>query len=330
MAVYTVLERHDVEAFIEPFGIGQLLSFKGIADGVENTTYFISTDQSRFASETRTEPTQNFVLTIFEAIEQHELAFFIELTTFLNRQGLAVPCPLTDANGIVMHFIQDKPALLVPKLKGEHPKQPTLAQCRAIGTAVAQIHLACMKAKLAHEGSHNFDWLAEAINRIRPALDSEENELLNELKRFQQLAASHPELPQTVIHSDLFRDNTLFDQDRLSGIIDFNSASSGYLMFDLAVIVNDWCSKSDGSIDTPLMTEIITAYQHIRPFTTAEKTLWNDFLRVAALRFWVSRRVAQLQPEHGHKRGGLIEPKNPQQYKNILLQRIRYPQPIQP
>ena len=340
MAVYTVLERQQVEDFIQPFGIGPLISFEGVAAGIENTNYFVSTDQSDFPSELHTEPTRHYVLTIFEAADEQDLAFFVQITTLLNRQGLPVPCPLQDADGIAMQQLQGKPALLIPKLAGEHPVEPSAEQCRSLGETLAKVHNSCVESGLQHPSIRSLKWLEACTADLNRYLDSKpgtlepdllcdaDRKLLDEIPRFQQRVAKHPNLPRAVIHGDLFRDNALFTGDQLTGLIDFNSAGSGYLMYDLAVAANDWCSQADGSLNQPLADALLGAYQQVRPFSEDERKLWNDFLRIAAARFWVSRLHIQLQPKAAHRLGGLVEVKDPQQYKNILLQRIHRPQSL--
>ena len=326
MAVYTVLDREEIEAFIAPFGLGPLIDFEGIAEGIENTNYFITTDQSDFGSETQTQTLREFVLTIFENIELVELAFFTELTTYLNLKGLPVPCPVTDSNSRALQTLQGKPAIIVPKVTGKHIDQPNHEQCQAIGHALAAIHKACLASTLSHTSSHDLRWLITAIDTIKPKLSTLDQQLLDdELDHFQTTRARYPDLPRAIIHGDLFRDNALFVANKLSGIIDFNSAGEGYLLFDLAVVVNDWCSEHDGSLNNDHTNALLQHYQQARPLSTDECELWNDFLRIAALRFWVSRLQAQLSPELEYRPGSLIELKDPLHYKNILLQRIHNP-----
>ncbi|WP_101758703.1 homoserine kinase [Oceanicoccus sp. KOV_DT_Chl] len=328
MAVYTVLERAEIEAFIEPYGIGPLIDFRGVAAGIENTNYFLSTDHSDLPSELRTRTEQEYVLTIFEASSPDELAFFIELTTLLNHSQLPVPCPLENADGIAIQQIQGKPAVLVPKVSGNHPQQPSESLCHAIGVTLAKTHQVCLQAKLQHQSSRSLSWLSQLATELKPRLNAEDLTLLEEVSRFQQLIKSHSDLPVTVIHGDLFRDNALAAGDQLTGIIDFNSAGDGYLMMDIAVVVNDWCANADGSLQQSLVTAIMTGYQQIRPFTSDEVLLWNDFLRIAASRFWLSRLATKLDPNNRHRPGGLVEQKDPEQYRRILLHRISTPQKL--
>ena len=319
MAVYTVLEREDIIRFIEPFGIGDLLDYQGIAAGTENTNYLVTVDQANVINEEHTAPTRQFVLTVFEHIAPQELHFYADFTTLLNRHQLPVPCPLADADGNALQSIAGKPALLVPKIDGTHPTQPTAAQCQEIGLAMANIHLCCLKLALTHPSIRNLDWLQHCADRLRPSLATEDQLLLEEIPRFRQRVARHPTLPQAIIHGDLFCDNALFTDDQLMGIIDFNSAGTGYLLMDLAVTVNDWCSDAQGRLQQPLYDAMLNAYNDTRPLSLDEKSLWNDFLRIAAARFWISRVDAQLNP---HPSGQLGEHKDPARYKTILLRRI--------
>lgn len=322
MAVYTAIEKAQLESFIEPFGIGPLVGFEGVAAGIDNTTYFITTDQSDFPSELRTEPLQHFVLTLFEQATIEELTFYTKLTSLLSLRGLPVPCPINDADGQALHYIQGKPALIVPKVAGQHPEHPTEKQCQEIGHVLGQIHNTCLDAKLDHPSPKGLRWLEQCASKLRPLLDKQEQQLLDEIPRFMQLTTQHPNLTQAIIHGDLFRDNALFKNDHLTGVIDFYCAGTGFLVLDLAITANDWCSATDGSMNNELSTTLLEAYQSVRPLTDDEKLLWNDFLRIAATRFWLSRLSSQLLPNPHHHADALIAPKNPLHYKNILLQRI--------
>lgn len=325
MAVYTVLERADIEHFIKPFGVGPLVDFEGIAAGIENTNYFVTTDQSEFGSEVSTEPLHHYVLTLFEEISANDLAFYVELTTLLSLRGLPVPCPARDADGVALHTLHGKPALLVPRAKGNHPKQANAAQCHAIGLALAGIHNITLEAGFDHPGNRSLAWLSELADKLKTTIDDSDQDLLAEVARFNALIESPPKLPRAVIHGDLFRDNTLFQGDALTAIIDFNSAGSGFLMMDLAITANDWCSQPDGSLNHQRCEALLVGYQHGRPLEDAEKRLWNDFLRIAAARFWLSRTATKAQLNDTHRPGGLVEPKDPKHYKTILMQRIHNP-----
>ncbi len=328
MAVYTRLDRNDIEAFLKPYSLGKLLDYKGVADGIENTNYFVTVEHG---IEPDSSNPQSYVLTIFESQQHDDLPFFVELTTLLYERGSPVPSPVRDRHGTAIQTVKSKPALLVPKLPGSHPETPTLKQCRAIGAELARIHQHTLNSKLQHESNRGLTWLSNTAAAIKPLLqDPTDQQLLQEPERFQRLCSEHPNaLPQAVIHSDLFRDNALFVGEQLSGVIDFNSAGTGYLLFDLAVVVNDWSSRTDAldaSFDMTLASAIVNAYRSIRPLNDTETLLWNDFLRVAAARFWISRLSGQLQVNDDTSPPNLTVTKNPLTYKNILLKRIKHPQ----
>ena len=324
MAVYTVLEREEIENYIAPFGIGPLVSYEGIAEGIENTNYFITTDQSEFGSEFQSQPIQHFALTVFESQPKEELQFYAKLTSLLNLRGLPVPGPVRDTEGETVKLLQGKPALLFPKIAGEHCEYPNDEQCQEMGATLANIHKACMDANFNHQGPRNMAWLIAAVEKLMPLVEQDDQDLLQqEINHFKKLQSRNLDLPQTVIHGDLFRDNVLFVGGRLSGIIDFFSASNGYLLHDLAVVANDWCSKRDGCLNSKKCDALLAGYEKNRPLNADEKSAWQDFLRVAALRFWVTRLLIQLKPAEQHRPGELWDIKDPQEYKNILLQRIQ-------
>jgi homoserine kinase type II len=323
MAVYTVLDREDIENYIAPFGIGPLVSYEGIAEGIENTKYAITTDQSEFGNEFQSEAMQHFVLTLFESQSIEELSFYADLTTLLNLRGLPAPCPVRDTDGAMLKMLQGKPALLMPEVPGEHSSQPNVKQCQEIGETLANIHKVCIDANLNHDGPRNIEWLVASAAELKPHLDQTDQDLLNnEINHFINVHNSGLDLPRSVIHGDLFRDNALFVGDRLAGIINFFSASNGYLLHDLAVVTNDWCSEHDGSLNQELCGALLTGYRKNRPLTNDEESVWKDFLRIAAVRFWVTRLLIKLKPAAHHRPGSLMEFKDPQEYKNILMQRI--------
>ena len=191
---------------------------------------------------------------------------------------------------------------------------PSLAQCREIGRALAQLHLAGEGFPQRRDNDRGPRWCQSAAERVLPLLDRVEAHLLND-----ELAAltEHPRsrLPQGTIHADLFRDNALFDGDRLCGLIDFYYACTDALAFDVAVTVNDWCTQPDGTLDRERADALYGAYATLRPFSEAERAEWPRVLRAAALRFWLSRLVDKLFPTPGE----LTFIKDPDAFKHILI-----------
>ena len=288
MAVYTVLEREQIEELVKPYGIGPLVDFQGVSEGIENTSYFLTTDHSQLANEDLTDPIQHYVLTLFEELTPHELPFYVELTTALNQAELPIPCPLTDYNGQAIQRIANKPALLFPKIAGRHPGSVSPQQCKTLGQTLAHMHLVTQDLPLHHAGNRDIEWLKNTAAKVSTVVDPKEQTIIKEeMDNYISLIEQQPKLSEGIVHNDLFRDNTLFEGDSLTAVIDFYNASSGYLLLDVAIVVNDWCSEADGSLDMELCQALLDAYASIRPFSEQEKTHWNTFLRICALPFLV-------------------------------------------
>lgn len=315
MAVHTVLNKSQIEGFIQPYGLGQLKDFSGIADGIENSNYFVTLDNNGNSCQ--------LVLTVYEAIELADLTFYCQLTTALAEAGLPVPSPLADKQGGRIQQLEGKPATLVPRMRGKHPDGVNAAQCAAIGEAMAQAHLLCLQQGFEHRALRDLQWLQQTARQLADSVPAEDRDLLAQVGAICSRLALYPQLPQAVIHGDLFRDNSLFDGDRLTGIIDFNSAGSGYLMLDLAICINDWCSREDGSLNNALSDAMLAGYRQQREPEACERGLWNEFLCLAACRFWLSRLSdQQLAAKQPAAEGSLLQNKDPRPYKEILQQRL--------
>jgi homoserine kinase type II len=316
MAVYTVLGLQEIQALVAPLQIGQLLSAKGIAEGVENSNYMLAAKRDGNIDE--------YVLTIAESQSHADIVFIVELTTTLARQGLPVPAPLLGRDGTAILQVQGKPAVLVPKIAGEHPLQPNIDQCREIGRALGRFHQVTLAAGLRHQSLRSLDWVRATAHALSKKLPLAERTFLDaELAGLNRFVVTYSKLPQAIIHGDLFRDNTLFQGDRLGAIIDFFSAGTGFLMFDLAVVVNDWCAAPDGSLDPARTLALLREYNAERSPSDAEMAAWPEFLRIAALRFWVSRMAEALSRSSREEILGVQ--KDPQQYRNILSLRTKSP-----
>lgn len=313
MAVYTVLEQNQLAAFIQPFGLGPLLRFSGASDGVENTTYFLTTDYSLINDEHFAAPEREWVLTVFEQLKFDQLDFYIQLTSQLN-QYLPVPAPLCDYNGQALQTIEGKPALLYPKATGSHPNKPSLKQVNAIAAALAQLHQLGQQIDLSCDNPRSISGICDNTELLLSQVStSEAAKLQLALDDCKQHRAQLEALPQSIIHNDLFTDNTLFEGDELSAIIDFYNAGPGTMLMDVAICVNDWCQAENG-FESELYQGFITTYSSIRSISDEEKALWPACLRTAALRFWVSRRLAQLQPQNLN---GLHTIKDPDEYQSL-------------
>jgi homoserine kinase type II len=281
MSVFTPLERHELEAFLAPYGLGRLRDFQGIAAGSENSNFFVSLEQGEF------------VLTLIERGPSADLPFFIELLDVLHDAGLPVPYALRTASGEALRSLAEKPALLQPRLAGKHVHEANPHHCQEVGALLARIHLATRNQPLSRKSDRGLDWMLAEGPSLALQLPDEQLPLLRDaLAEIQVLKPRILALPQANLHADLFRDNVLFDGNHLAGVIDFYNACSGPMLYDLAIALNDWCSRDDGSLDSKRAQALLGAYAGLRPFTAVEAELWPAMLRIACVRFWLSRLIA--------------------------------------
>lgn len=281
MSVFTPLTRPQLETFLAPYGLGRLLDFQGIAAGTENSNFFISLEQGEF------------VLTLVERGPVEDLPFFIDLLDVLHKADMPVPYALRDVEGNALREVAGKPALLQPRLCGKHIQTPNTQHCAQVGELLAHIHLATRERILERTTDRGLAWMLEAGAELLPRLDAGQRQLLQTtLDEIVTHRAQILGLPQANLHADLFRDNVMFEGTHLTGVIDFYNACSGPMLYDIAITLNDWCCTADGSLDLPRAQALLGAYAALRPFTAAEAELWPVMLRVACVRFWLSRLIA--------------------------------------
>jgi len=302
MSVYTEVGREDLITFLDDYSVGELVSFQGISDGIENTNYFVSTEQGEF------------VLTLFEQHEFDELGYFLDVMTFFYQQGIPSAHPAADKSGQYLKVLCGKPAALVMRLSGRGVDSvATIGQCQAIGDILGRMHICGQQFEAHRTTERGPEWRQTIANTVLPLLDADSAELLKEELAFQE-GYAQLDLPAGVTHSDLFRDNALFDGDELKGIIDFYYACDEYLLYDLAVAVNDWCVDESGLIEPKRYQALMASYSKQRTLTDSEVDNWNLVLRAAALRFWLSRLQDKLFPREGE----LTQIKDPDFFLNIL------------
>lgn len=305
MSVFTVPSDAALARWVEGYAIGRLVEAKGIAGGVQNSNFFLTTTLGRY------------VLTIFEDIARAELPYYLHLMAHLARHGLPVPAPIANRDGEYLGTLADKPAVLVLRLPGASEMNPTPQHCARVGAMLAGLHLAGRGYGRRQPNPRGPQWRFETAARVRPYLSSADAALLDAELRFQQeidLAC----LPCGAIHGDLFRDNVLWADGYIGGVIDFYFAGHDALLFDVAVTVNDWCAAPDGELDPARATALLDAYRAARPFEDAERAAWPAMLRAAALRFWLSR-AADL---HLPRQGELVSVKDPDEFRDILRKRV--------
>ena len=305
MAVFTRVTEAELTAWLGHYSLGQLVELQGIASGIENTNYFVTTSNGRF------------VLTLFEILTAGELPFYLNLMAHLARHGIPCPSPVADRYNNFLGEIHGKPACIVSRLPGKSLTQPDTAHCAAVGAMLGQLHNAAQSFADSMPNARAASWRARTAQQVQPFLSPQDATLLNSEVAFHEqhtLAA----LPQGVIHADLFRDNVLFDGTRVGGLIDFYFACNDCLLYDVAITVNDWCMDADGMLDTAHTQALLRAYHEVRPFQAEEQASWPIALRAAALRFWLSRLYALHLPRDGE----LINAHDPEHFKRILQHHI--------
>ncbi|MFG6137801.1 homoserine kinase [Halomonas sp. B23F22_10] len=307
MAVFTPLTDSQVETFLSRFDAGSLVACKGVPAGTENSTFFVTTDR------------RELVLTLFEQGEHEELPFFVELLDYLDEHRLPVPGPLHDRDGIALHSLAGKPALLFPRLPGKHPEAPDLAQCRALGDTLGRMHKVSRRFPGHRPNPRDLHWLLPMHHKVLAYLSPEDQALMkDEVEIYQGFFGDAPTLPQGAIHGDLFRDNTLFDGDTLGGLIDFYNGCTGDLLFDLAIVINDWATEADGRLDPARYEALLGAYQARRPLEESEREAWPMMLRMTALRYWLSRLLVVYVDPPAHD----LTPHDPDVFRGVLRRRI--------
>ena len=305
MSVFTTVTTDELSAWLRQYALGTLVDLQGIAAGIENTNYFVTTTAGRY------------VLTVFEKLQAHELPFYLDLMAHLADAGIPCPHPIANRSGRYLGELKGKPASLVTLLKGRDVEQPDEAHCAQVGALLAHIHVAGATYAGRMDNPRGQTWWTAVMPELLPFLEQEEARLLESEVAFH--ARGWPAgLPHGAIHADLFRDNVLFDHGRLTGVIDFYFACTGEWVYDLAITVNDWCPRRGGTLDEARVVALIDAYARIRPFAADERAAWPIMLRAAALRFWVSR----LYDLHLPRPGALTHAKDPAHFREILRSHI--------
>lgn len=327
MAVYTQLTLADIAALVAPLGLGHLAGAEGVTAGVENTTYFLT-----FAPREGAQKPSKYVLTIAESLNRADLDFVATLMYRLGRRGLPVPAPAFSgchfeaANAVL--DVCGKPAMVVNRVDGSHPTASGPSLCTEVGQLLAQLHHATLELGYRHESHRSLEWVAATGHALLPHLPEPDRELMvEELATLQRFVNTNSGLPTAIIHADLFRDNVLIRERAIVALIDFFSAGTGYLLFDLAVVVNDWCFNEQAEFDPARYYALITAYAKTRPFTEREKNCWGELLRLAALRFWVSR-LGEKHLIHANAPRG--RGKDPAQYRRLILRHRIAPLDLNP
>ena len=317
MAVFTEVSPAEAAGLLYQLDLGVLTDIKGCAGGIENTNYFVTTERDGV--------THEHVLTLFERLKAEQLPFYLHLMKHLAGKGIPVPDPAADAQGHILHTLKGKPAAVVNKLAGKSQLAPEPVHCAAVGAMLARMHLAGVDYGRHQPNLRGLPWWNDTVPVVLPHLTPEQASLIQtELALQNRVAASaaFAALPRGPVHADLFRDNVMFEGERLTGFFDFYFAGCDTFVFDLAVCLNDW------AIDLPTGTHhaeranaMLQAYEAVRPLTPPERELLPDMLRAGALRFWTSR----LWDWHLPRDAAMLKPHDPTHFERVLRQRSTQP-----
>lgn len=307
MAVYTEVSDGELAAFLEAYDIGRATSFKGIAEGVENSNYLLLTDRGPY------------ILTLYEKrVAPADLPFFLGLIEHLAARGVPCPTPIHGRDGTVLRELCGRPAAITSFLTGVWPQRPAPYHCSALGGALAQMHLAGQSYDKTRVNALSvagwrtiYERCADRADEVAPGLAAELGEELADLERRWP-----SDLPAGVIHADLFPDNVFFQDRTLSGLIDFYFACSDFFAYDLAVCLNAWCFEADVSFNVTKARVMIAAYRKVRACSTAEIEALPLLARGVAIRFLLTRLYDWLHRVDG----ALVKPKDPLEY----LKKLRF------
>src|SRR5215467_875522 len=305
MAVYTDVSADDLTRFLSVYDIGELLSYKGIAEGVENSIFLVHTSAG------------NFILTLYEKrVAEDDLPFFLGLMEHLAERGITCPQPVKNRQGGVLGKIAGRPAAIVTFLDGLWIRRPSPAHCPAVGEALARLHLAGAAFKQKRANALSIESWCPLYEHAKARGDSVRQGLCREIEmELDELDKSWPRrLPQGVIHADLFPDNVFFLGDKLSGLIDFYFACTDMLAYDVAVCLNAWCFESDHSYNVTKGRSLLNAYGKVRALSEAERNSLPVLACGAAMRFLLTRLVDWLAVPDG----ALVRPKDPLEYYRKL------------
>jgi homoserine kinase type II len=305
VAVYTEVLDEELSAFLATYEIGTLLSYKGIAEGVENTNYFLHTTEG------------SYILTLYEKrVRETDLPFFLSLMQHLANRGLNCPLPVNNRTGEALGRLAGRPAVIITFLDGVAVRRPKAQHCGSLGAALARLHLAGQDFAMTRPNALSVDGWPPLFAQAVAQADTVATGLAERTGReLEILQASWPSgLPTGIIHADLFTDNVFFIGPEVSGLIDFYFACTDAFAYDVAICLNAWCFEPDGSFNLTKGQALLAGYQAVRPLSRAETEALPTLCRGSALRFMLTRLVDWLNVPPG----ALVRPKDPLEYDRKL------------
>ena len=313
MAVFTPVTEEQAALLMSQLGLGELTELRGIEGGIENTNYFATTDLG------------DYVLTLFERLNHEQLPFYLYLMKHLAEKGIPVPNPAANQDGDILHTLCDKPAAVVNRLLGKSQLAPQVVHCTAVGAMLARMHLAGEDYNRSQTNLRGLAWWNDTVPMVLPYLKEDQARLLQSELAFQNhiaQGAAYQALPKGPVHADLFRDNVMFEAEKLTGFFDFYFAGNDTWLFDLSVCMNDWCIDLNSGEHAPERAlAMLNAYQEVRPLRSAERQLLPAMLRAGALRFWISR----LWDFHLPREASMLKPHDPTHFERVLRARLTSP-----
>jgi homoserine kinase type II len=311
VAVYTDINEDDLEKFLSAYDAGHLMSYKGIAEGVENSNFLLHTDKAPY------------ILTLYEKrVDPNDLPFFLGLMQHLADRGLSCPLPVARRDGDLLGELCGRPGALISFLEGVWLRKPEARHCREVGAALAQMHLAGEGFEITRRNALSVSGWRPLWDKSAPQADEVEAGLADEVRAELDFLESHwpSNLPAGVIHADLFPDNVFFLDDKLSGLIDFYFACNDFLAYDLSICLNAWCFEPDNSYNITKGRALIEGYQSVRPLSSAEIDALPMFARGSALRFFLTRLYDWIMTPPG----AMVTKKDPKEY----LRKLRFHQHV--
>jgi len=305
MAVYTDIGFEELQDLLAGYGIGTPLVFKGIAEGVENTNFYLQTDHGAF------------IVTLYEKrVRPADLPFFLGLMEHLAERGISCPLPVRSHEDTQSFTLKGRAGAIFTFLNGVSLRKPEAVHCAAAGQALAELHRAGRDFSLIRPNALGPDGWSELADATRARADAIERNLGGLIaEALTELKQNWPrDLPSGVIHADLFPDNVLFMQEKVSGLIDFYFACNDMYAYDLAVTLNSWCFEPDGAYNVTKGKALLAAYQSSRPLSEGEVIALPLLMRGAALRFLLTRLYDWLNPDPN----ALVRPKDPREYAKRL------------
>jgi homoserine kinase type II len=312
MSVFTPVTEDQASAWLKNYTLGHLIKLQGIAAGIENSNFFLTTTHGEY------------VLTLFEKLSMDALPYYAQLMAHLAQRGIPCPLPIERIDGQYLSMLNGKPACIVTKLAGRPVETPSLAECTEVGEMLAEMHLAANSYQQRMENWRGLKWWKSFIPQVASLLPKDEAEFVTTELAFQE-KQDYSALPQGVIHGDLFRDNVLFIKDRIGGVIDFYFACNEALLFDLAVTVNDWCVSSNAVVNEAAAKNLVEAYHSVRPLSLIEQETWPAILRAAAFRSWLGRLGYTYFPQSGE----ITHTKDHGHFRRLLQRHIESAGPLQ-